>query len=119
VDASTTRRYGGTGLGLVISKRLCELMNGQMWVESEPGQGTTFTFTIPAEPVAASTSQPAREAQSPLAGQRLLIVDEQAGSRRSLVRSAQVRGVPTRDTGSPAEALDWLRRGEAFAAADV
>jgi signal transduction histidine kinase len=45
-DSSTTRKYGGTGLGLSICKRLVTMMHGQMWLESRPGQGSTFHFTI-------------------------------------------------------------------------
>jgi PAS domain S-box-containing protein len=117
VDASTTRRYGGTGLGLVISKRLSEMMGGTMWVESEVGQGSVFHFTVRAEAAAGPELVDVPVAHAQLGGKRLLVVDDNAANREVVKRQASSWGMVPRDTGSAAEALEWIRRGDPFDAA--
>jgi CheY-like chemotaxis protein/HPt (histidine-containing phosphotransfer) domain-containing protein len=117
VDASTTRRYGGTGLGLAISKRLSEMMGGTMWVESEAGKGSIFHFTVKAEAAASPELVDAPWEHVQLAGKRLLVVDDNATNREVVRRQASSWGMVPRDTGSPTEALEWIRRGDPFDAA--
>jgi len=116
VDASTTRRYGGTGLGLAISHRLCELMGGTMWVESDGigGHGSTFHFTVVAQAAPQSPARYVAGLQPSLQGKRILIVDDNETSRRILTLQTQKWGMEPRATGSPFEALQWLRQGELF-----
>jgi len=103
-DASTTRKYGGTGLGLTISKKLSELMGGQIGVESVYGQGSVFFFTAQlgvgqAESAASDSELPA------LAGKRVLVVDDNAASRQALQNILQYLGMTVSLAASGAEGI--------------
>lgn len=93
VDSSTTRTYGGTGLGLVISKRLAELMGGMMWVESEVGKGTSFFFTIKASAISSDTKFSQYEAIPEFAGKRILISSDRNNSKKILIDQFKIWGM--------------------------
>jgi PAS domain S-box-containing protein len=136
IDASTTRQYGGTGLGLVISRRLSEMMDGTMWVESagqvggtppanwqvdklEEGhqaQGSNFYFSVIVSAASSSNASayPLSYAQSHLIGIKLLIVDDNATNRKILTLQTKAWGMDARAAKSGREALTWLHSGERF-----
>jgi CheY-like chemotaxis protein len=114
LDSSTTRQYGGTGLGLIISKQLTEMMGGEIWVDSTLGEGSTFSFYVVLT-VDQDASEPnLRTAQPQLAGKRVLIVDDNPTSCRILTQQTQCWGMIARSTQSGNEALGWLNQKEAF-----
>ncbi|MDH4284611.1 MAG: ATP-binding protein, partial [Gallionellaceae bacterium] len=106
-DASITRKYGGTGLGLVISRRLVELMGGAMRVESLPGKGSIFAFSLPFAFVSGE-----HRTEPDLSRVKVLVVDVQESSGRLLLGYLDSFGVKAEIAASGSEALAAIRRAD-------
>lgn len=108
-DGSTTRRYGGTGLGLTISRELVSLMGGRIWSESHVGSGSTFHFSVPFRKRSSEPVEPAVD----LRGLRALIVDDNDMQRLVLREMLSQWGLTVVEASEGRAGLEELRRAQA------
>ncbi len=108
-DLSTTKKFGGTGLGLTISSRLLSLMNSQFSLKSEAGKGSCFAFDL-SLPLLTQPSQPEPDYPYLEAIQSVLIVSANEGNERILARTLAGRGINSSKAGNGLEALTFLQK---------
>ncbi len=114
VDSSTTRLYGGTGLGLVISKRIAEMMGGTMHVDSIEGKGSTFYFSLKTKSAPSLTKIYSKDFAQHLKGKRVLVVDDNFNNRRILDLQLRSLGMIATTVEYPLDALKTLEHNEPF-----
>jgi DNA-binding response OmpR family regulator len=109
-DSSTTRKYGGTGLGLALSRRFCQMMGGDITVISEVGKGSTFTIVLPTTGQLSPASEPLEQSlASTEAMQTILVIDDDAATRELLARTLAREGLRVVVASSGEEGLSKAR----------
>ena len=111
-ESSTSRKFGGTGLGLVISKQIAELMDGGIWVESTPGEGSKFTFTVKLARAPGEKSSPGTKII--MKDIRMLVVDDDRETLNDFKALMERMGVFCDTVSSGSEALEMLKRGAGY-----
>ncbi|MEA3186797.1 MAG: two-component system, sensor histidine kinase and response regulator [Chthoniobacter sp.] len=113
-DASTTRKYGGTGLGLAICKQLVSKMHGDIGVESSPGNGSTFWFTVElakrSQSATVTVEEPSPEENQPIQGLRILIADDNVVNQRVAAHEVRQLGYSADTVADGCEVLEALSR---------
>lgn len=111
-DASTTRLYGGTGLGLAISQRLIRMMEGDIAVQSQPGQGTSFSFEVPldvGQGEAVQEAKPGRERVGDLIKAKILVADDAPANRELVTAILGAMGMEVHTVQDGAQAVQAMR----------
>ncbi|MCV2885013.1 response regulator [Aestuariibacter sp. AA17] len=107
-EMSTTRKYGGTGLGLTISRKLVDMMGGQLFVESDVDKGSRFYFTLPVADIGPSLIEPAAEVSPKIEGIRALIVDDMPVNLEILEKNLALWGLNVTSMSEPVVLEDVL-----------
>jgi len=114
VDSSSTRKYSGTGLGLVISEKLVRMMNGEIWVTSKPNEGSTFSFTVKATESTKPLKNSVSYNMSDQVGKRILVVDDNLTNRAILKTQLEQWKLVAVLASSGREALEIIKKEPAF-----
>lgn len=111
-DSSTTRKYGGTGLGLAISQRLTHLMEGQIWVDSKPGQGSVFHFTLRAAQAESQVDKDEERLLKALKNRRVMLIDDNNTNLRVLLKQLKIWGMQAFTESDPRIGLETALKQE-------